>query len=110
MIARPVFVAVCGASLFVLFLPGSDVPTNVPVSDKVVHAGLFFLLALTGRWAGLSTATLAVELVLYAAASEVLQSVLPIHRDGDVRDALADVAGLAMGLVVARLVRRRALG
>jgi VanZ family protein len=99
---------VVALSLVVLFAPGPDVPSNVPISDKVVHAGLFVLLAVTGRWARLSVAGLAVGLAAYAAVSEVLQSVLPIHRDGDWRDTLADLAGIVLGLVLARLAARPA--
>ena len=61
----------------------------MPGLDKVIHAALFALLAVTtrrryGRGLGL--------VLGYAGLSEVLQAVLPIHRDGDVLDFLADSA------------------
>jgi VanZ family protein len=93
-------VVVVGVSLAVLFAPASTVPQESLVSDKVVHLALFGALALTGRLAGVAAIPLAVGLVVYAGASEVLQAVLPIGRDGDVRDALADALGVALGLVL----------
>jgi VanZ family protein len=92
------FGIVCAVSLWVLFSPGSDTP-SVDVNDKLVHGALFAALALTGRLAGVPLGGLVAGLVVYAGASEVLQAVLPIDRDGDWHDALADVVGTAVGLV-----------
>ena len=94
---RTPFALVVLLSLWMLFSPGSTVPSGPAYSDKVVHALLFAALAATGLRAGLRPAPLLVVLVAYAGASEVLQAVLPIHRDGDVADAAADVIGAALG-------------
>ena len=94
-------------SLVVLFSPDSRVPSGIEINDKVVHAALFLLLAVTGVVAGLPLRALAFGLVLYAGVSEVLQAVLPIDRDGSVFDALADVLGVAAGLAAMALVVRR---
>ena len=94
-------------SLVVLFTPSSGVPSVHPGVDKVIHLALFAALALTGRWAGLRPAALAVGLAAYAGISEVLQAVLPIGRDGGWTDALADVAGVAVGLAAERVAARR---
>jgi VanZ family protein len=86
-------------SVVILFTPESGVPSSPPGTDKLVHAGLFALLALTGYYARLVRPwQLAALLLGYAAASEVLQAVLPLGRSGDVFDALTDAAGLAVGL------------
>jgi VanZ family protein len=85
-------------SLWMLFSPGSTVPSGPPYSDKVVHFLLFALLVLTAHWGRLPLRRVAIALAAYAAVSEVLQAVLPIHRNGDVSDALVDVAGIALGL------------
>jgi uncharacterized membrane protein HdeD (DUF308 family) len=98
------FVAVVVASLVVLFNPGSATPAVWPGVDKVIHMAMFAALALTGRRAGLPTPGLAVGLVVYAGASEVLQALLPLDRDGDPLDALVDVVGVVAGLLVARWV------
>jgi VanZ family protein len=104
-VGRVAFAACLLLSLVVLFSPGSEVPTDVPVSDKLVHFLLFVSLGVTGRLAGLAPLPLLVALVAYAGVSEVLQAVLPINRDGDVLDALADSLGVVIGLAVGSGVR-----
>ncbi|SEO88906.1 VanZ family protein [Trujillonella endophytica] len=86
-------------SLAVLFTPGDDVPSAPPGVDKLVHLALFAALALAGRWAGIAPRVLAVLLVAYAGASEVVQAVAPLNRSGSVADLLADVLGVALGLL-----------
>jgi VanZ family protein len=74
----------------VLFSPASPSEGGLHGLDKVVHATLFAALALvTRRQFGRGLAAV----LAYAALSEVLQSQLPIHRDGSVLDLLADCAG-----------------
>ncbi len=103
---RIAFAAVLALSLVMLFSPASDTPTGFPGSDKLVHVLLFAALAATGLLAGVPTAPLAVGLVAYAGLSEVLQSILPLDRRGDVRDAVADVLGIMTGLGAVALRRR----
>lgn len=103
---RVAFAAVVVLSLVVLFIPASGVPTDVAVSDKLIHFLLFAALAVSGGWAALPVTHLLLRLVAYAGVSEVLQSALPIRRDGDVRDVLADSAGVVTGLAVVFLLRR----
>jgi VanZ family protein len=105
-LSRVAFGAVVLVSLVVLFSPGSDVPSGLPVSDKVVHFLLFAALAVTGRLARFPWPPLVVGLVAYAAISEVLQDVLPINRDGDLRDLLADTLGVLTGVGVVALASR----
>ena len=101
------FVAVVLLSLVVLFTPGSATPSVHPGVDKLIHMAMFGVLALTGRWAGVPPTRLACGLVAYAAVSEVLQAVLPIGRDGEVLDAVADSIGVGLALVAARVVPPR---
>jgi hypothetical protein len=103
---RTPFALVALLSLWMLFSPGSTVPSGPPYSDKVVHAALFATLALTGLWARIRPGVLLVGLVAYAVGSEVLQAVLPIHRDGDPADGAVDLAGLALGLLLGRRLVR----
>ncbi|MFC6089018.1 VanZ family protein [Saccharothrix lopnurensis] len=92
-------------SVIVLFTPQSGVPDSPPGTDKVVHCLLFALLTTTGRYARLPVAGLAAGLVGYAAVSEVLQWLITaLGRGGDVLDALVDVAGIGVGLLVFRLL------
>ncbi|MEP6816685.1 MAG: hypothetical protein ABI873_14160 [Marmoricola sp.] len=102
---RVAFALVGLLSLLVLFAPGSDVPSGLPVNDKVVHVSLFLALAVTGRSPGVRVTPLVLGLVVYAGVSEVLQAMLPIHRDGDILDVAADLVGVAVGLAVVTLVR-----
>lgn len=101
--SRLPFAVMVAVSVVVLFSPASAVPGGLPISDKVVHLGLFAGLALTGRLAGLSLVPLGVGLVVYAGVSEALQVALPLGRDGDWRDGLSDTVGVAIGLVLAGL-------
>ena len=94
-------------SLVVLFTPGPETPSVHPGVDKLIHAAMFAVLAVTGRRAGVPVGRLACGLVAYAAVSEVFQAVLPIGRDGEVLDAVADSAGVVAALVAARGVRSR---
>ncbi|MFZ0528993.1 MAG: hypothetical protein WAL91_00480 [Propionicimonas sp.] len=100
--------AVLVAHLVALYLPGTpdgglELPA-FPGADKVVHALLFavpvYLLGrLTGRvwlWAAIFAA--------HAVASEVVQWRFVAYRDGDPRDALADLVGIGLAVF---LLRRR---
>ena len=107
-IARGMFAVALLVSLVVLFAPGPDVPSAPPGVDKIVHASLFAVLALTGRWAGVGQSVLAGLLLVYAAASELLQGIPALQRDPAVGDWLADAVGVLLGLLVwAALTRRR---
>jgi len=104
-LARGVFALLLGISLAMFLTPGDDVPQGGP-NDKVVHALIFVALAVAGRWAGIPWLGLGLALAAYAAVTEVLQAVLPIHRDGDVHDLLADVVGIALGLLLSLAATR----
>ena len=105
--ARVAFGVAVLVSLTVLFAPGSDVPSAPPGVDKLVHALLFAVLALTGLWARIRRPVLAGLLVGYAALSEVVQGVAPLARSASVGDVLADVVGLLLGLLVWQWLARR---
>jgi VanZ family protein len=107
-LARTVFALLLGISLAMFLTPGDDVPQNGP-NDKVVHALIFVALAIAGRWAGVPWLTLALGLAAYAGVTEILQAVLPIHRDGNLPDFLADSIGIAVGLALSVAAIRLAL-
>jgi VanZ family protein len=107
-LSRGAFVVAVLVSFAVLFAPPSDVPDSPPGVDKLVHLGLFLLLALTARWAGTGRAAVAGVLVLYAGLSEVVQGLDVIGRDASVADWVADALGVLTGLLVwAALTRSR---
>lgn len=99
---RIAFALALGATLLALYLPTAVTPpSDVPDSDKIVHASLFACLAFTGREAGLRPWVLAAIVVANAALSEIVQGAFPaLGRTGDVRDALADLVGAALGVLV----------
>jgi VanZ family protein len=105
-LSRGAFAVVVLLSLAVLFAPPSDVPSAPPGVDKIVHALLFLALAFSGRWAGTGQALLGGALVAYAVVSEIVQG--QIGRDAAWGDLVADVLGLAVGLVLWRLATGRA--
>ena len=77
-------------SLVVLFSPKTPDGVGSHGRDKLIHACLFGLLAfLAQRAYGFGL----LLVLAYAVVSEVLQAVLPIGRDGNVLDALADMTG-----------------
>ncbi|MCE3554576.1 VanZ family protein [Pseudonocardia sp. RS11V-5] len=95
-------------SLVVLFMPASGVPSAPQGVDKLVHLGVFALLGVTGRWAGVPPLPLVLGLAGYAGLSEVLQGVLPIGRDAELLDAVVDCLGVSLGIALHELLARRA--
>ncbi|OZE33347.1 MULTISPECIES: VanZ family protein [unclassified Rhodococcus (in: high G+C Gram-positive bacteria)] len=91
-------------ALIVLFTPASGVPSGFQHSDKIIHFLLFAVLAYTSRLAGIGWAGTAAWVLGFAAISEVLQAILPLGRSGSLADALADAAGVAVGLLAASRV------
>ena len=71
-----------------------------------MHALIFVVLTVAGRWAAVPWVALGVGLAAYAAVTEILQAVLPIERQGDVRDLVADLIGVAVGLLLSWVVTR----
>ena len=87
-------------SLILLLLPSDYSLGSSSTNDKAGHLLTFAALALSGRWAGVPVLALLGGLTAYAAATEVLQAVLPINRHGDPRDLLADIVGVLLGLAL----------
>ncbi|SFD79311.1 hypothetical protein SAMN04487819_103181 [Actinopolyspora alba] len=103
---RALFVLSCVASLVILFTPPAGVPDSPPGTDKLVHLVLFAVLTLTGRAARIDRRLLLVCLVCYAPLSEVSQQLLPVDRDADAMDAIADLCGIAVAQALVVLFRR----
>ncbi len=79
--------------LVALYWPRTPSEGGLPI-DKVVHAAIFGAVLWTGVRAGLPQWPLASVLVVHAAVSELIQHFFLAHRDGDWRDASADIAGV----------------
>jgi VanZ family protein len=70
---------------------------SVPGLDKLVHAGVFALVVLVGRRAGLGRLPLLLLTVVHAPVSEGVQALLLPSRTGDPWDVVADLAGCLLG-------------
>lgn len=98
-------------------IPGKDIPDphlNIPHLDKLVHFGMFFILALLLAYrldlhTSLSRKQIYLISVLtaflYGGAIEILQHYF-FNRSGDVWDLLADVLGGFAGCLSYPLSRR----
>lgn len=89
-----------------LTLPGSAMPsTRLWEFDKLIHAGLFFVLillwlpALTRGRLDRGLGVLAVILA-FSVLTELYQGMLPFGRQADMLDAAADSVGAAIGFVL----------
>lgn len=103
--AGPAFAAAVLLSLVVLFWPSPPSGSAaVPGADKLVHAGLFLLLAATAALRFGAARRVLVLALVYAAGSELVQAGLLAERGGDAWDLLADGVGAVVGW---QLVRRR---
>lgn len=87
-------------NVVILYLPVAvGPPSSLPFLDKVVHAGTFALIAVTGCKAGVPLRALVVLIVGEAVVSEIVQgTVTVLHRDGNWPDAVADLVGGALGI------------
>ncbi len=98
--------------LAALYAPRAPDTGGVPLpswTDLVVHAVIFAALTCTALRARLPVPGAAViaTVLAHAPISELVQHALLAHRSGDVRDVLADAAGVALGWGLARLTSRR---
>jgi len=103
------FVLSCLVNLYAVYWPTEPAPTGgIPYIDKVAHFGIFALVALTGRWAGIPWRWLVPLLAVQAIGSEIVQGTLESNgRDGNAFDAMADLVGIAAGVAAWELVLRR---
>jgi VanZ family protein len=102
-----VYVLACVILLYLTLAPGKDVPGVGLIWDKAEHAiawavltGAGLLLSTKRRWA------IPLFAFLFGAAVEILQAVMPLGRDGDVMDLIADTVGIVTAWLVWRLMVR----
>jgi VanZ family protein len=111
-IRRFVLPAYVVALLVLMFVPVPATPSYLPGDfDKIVHVGLFFVLAVLAYWGGMgerspTLTTVVAACAALAAAIEVVQSQIP-YRSGDPKDFLAGTLGALAGALAARLVTGR---
>ncbi len=107
-VGATVLVGVLVAHLVTLYIPGSPDQREViiPHLDKAIHLIAFgvpaFLLSkAVNRWWPVAL------LAVHAPVSELIQHHFVPFRAGEVADAVADLAGVAAGVLAAQWGRRR---
>lgn len=93
------------ALVVVLALMLVPVASTAGPDDKTSHFIVFTGLTVIGAWAFVPLVALTAGLIVFAALTEVAQS-LTSYRFGDPRDFLADVIGIVIGIVVVLVLRR----
>lgn len=92
----------------VLYTP--DVPGAAPFphADKVIHTVVFAVPVLLAVLARVRLAVAAGVSAVHAPVSEMVQATWVPGRSGDPLDALADLVGVGVAVLVVWVVRRRA--
>ncbi len=97
------------AALFAFVMACLPRPPQLPgaPTDKVQHIVAFAVLTIlaSAAWPHRALAILA-GLAVYGAVIELVQLIPALHRSGDWRDWVADVAAVAITLAVVAMVRR----
>jgi VanZ family protein len=94
--------------LYLCLAPGKNLP-EVNVWDKAEHGAAWFVLTAIGLalWPSRPGRVAGFALFL-GALVEVLQAAMPLGRDGDWRDWVADAIGVSAALVIWLVARRLA--
>jgi len=97
---RALLAVTVAVQLAVLYWPRAA-GNGLPYVDKLVHAAVFGAVAWAGCRAGVPHRVLVPLLVAQAVVSEVVQARLLSGRSGEPADVAADLAGTALGLLIA---------
>lgn len=84
--------------------PGLPGPVG---TDKLLHAAIFAAPAFCAVMAGLRWWLVGILLAAQAVVSELVQALALVERSGDPWDLVADLVGLAAGLLLGNTRRRR---
>lgn len=106
---RAAFVLAAAAALAAALVPPEDHPPELLGWDKANHALAFAVLAGLGAlgFARARPLRLALLLVLFGGAIELLQATPLVHRDADLLDVVADAAGVLAAAWPALWLRRK---
>ena len=105
-----------GSIYSLLFKAAETAPPPFPHFDKAAHCAAFFAQFWLAARAWLKDGRrppylpLAASALILAAATETAQAWFTAHRSGDLLDALADLTGTALALLLARQVYRNRRG
>jgi VanZ family protein len=99
---RLALLAAVAVQCWALYVPHAPaVDSSLPL-DKLVHLLLFSVVAALAVRVGLGAGLIIGLLVAQAVVSELVQLLALPQRSGDVRDVVADLTGVALGLAVGR--------
>lgn len=88
-------------TIVLTLMPGNQIPKDLQFWDKAEHALIFFFLMFTG---GIAYShyryIMAVGLVFYGAAIEIMQEYFTTSRNGDKFDIVADAVGVLIGFAL----------
>ena len=99
--------ALVAVQLYGVYWPREPVATTFSMEDKLAHAAIFGAPVLVSVALGLAPRLVVPLVALNAPVSELVQGCFLTGRDGDVRDVLADLLGVGLGLVIGLVLRRR---
>lgn len=113
---------VWGIIIFVLSsIPGNSLPSHptIPHFDKIVHAGLYFILSLfilpvldfsEHKWVRKSSFLIVILITsLYGGFIEIAQQSWFVNRSGELGDFLSDIAGSLIGIILYYSLLRKVL-
>lgn len=86
--------------LVVLYAPRGPSVGGIPGIDKVIHLLIFAVVGIAARRCGVTTQRVVLVLAAHAVLSEILQAVALPGRSGDPWDVVADVAGVAVAVLL----------
>ena len=107
---RIALVLLAAVHLAILYAPDTGGAPTFPGVDKLVHLATFGSVTLAGLRAGLRPRWWVPVVGVHAVVSELVQHWLLPHRSGDPADVVADLAGVAVGVLAARLLGRASWG
>jgi uncharacterized membrane protein len=96
--------------LVVLYGPASPGSLPFPGADKVVHTAVFAAPVVAGLAARVRAGFVLGVSAVHAVTSEIVQATLLAARSGEGADVIADLAGVAAGWALYRLVVGRGGG
>ncbi len=79
-------------------LPAEYAPPTFDIWDKLLHAGIYFMLTIVAAWASGYRWHLVMPLIIFGSLIEAAQGLIP-GRYPDVADAMANGVGILAGVV-----------
>ena len=101
-------IAFWAAALFAFVMAVLPHPPDLHVWDKLQHMTAFFVITMLGLTAypQMQRTKLLVALVAFGGFIELVQMIPFVHRDGDVRDWIADILAVLLALGCYSVLRR----